>query len=294
MRRLTILGLAAIKAGESVDYLRRVVTLLQEVYESCDRLRLLRIFSNKPAQSDDETWYISNTMPAFEALVSLQLMGAYLAKRDRFEYLSALLTPLVHRAGANTTGEPKTLMAWWPIPGRKGEPARLSTRSGRTETCAERIGSDPVLKGLFGSPSQGIIALTQYEFILRFNSFVAGNRACLPGMDEYLKKCHAGTSFGFRDSMIPFERTPIFPIAISFLRAIERGKFNELTPYLFDPNFEGFLTKDPEVGQAALCKFLRAIDSDYFAWSMEVKHFLPIDDFWPPELSALLKKCSPE
>jgi hypothetical protein len=113
-------------------------------------------------------------------------------------------------------------------------------------------------------------------------------------MDEYLKKCHAGTSFGFRDSMIPFERTPIFPIAISFLRAIERGKFNELTPYLFDPNFEGFLTKDPEVGQAALCKFLRAIDSDYFAWSMEVKHFLPIDDFWPPELSALLKKCSPE
>jgi len=33
-------------------------------------------------------------MPAFEALVSLQLMGAYLAKRDRFEYLSALLTPL--------------------------------------------------------------------------------------------------------------------------------------------------------------------------------------------------------
>ena len=94
MRRLTILGLAAIKAGESVDYLRRVVTLLQEVYESCDRLRLLRIFSNKPAQSDDETWYISNTMPAFEALVSLQLMGAYLAKRDRFEYLSALLTPL--------------------------------------------------------------------------------------------------------------------------------------------------------------------------------------------------------
>ena len=83
-------------------------------------------------QSKSLREHISHTVPALETLISLHLIGAYIAKRGRYEYLRTLLTPDVNNTDWRQGWmSQKTPMAFWPIGTGDGELEELAKWGGR-------------------------------------------------------------------------------------------------------------------------------------------------------------------
>jgi BMFP domain-containing protein YqiC len=112
MHWLTLSGIYVVKNTGPTAFLDSVADLLKEVFDTSHQLLMVRSMVPYGATSDIEE-HVSHTVPALESLVSLWLIGAYLAKRNRFQYLRSLFRPDVYRAGQRSgEREKKTLMAF--------------------------------------------------------------------------------------------------------------------------------------------------------------------------------------
>jgi hypothetical protein len=91
MNRLTLLGLLMIKNSAHPNLFSLLLDLLAEVFESSHRLHALRLATPYGARSVKAVDHLSETLPAVETLITLHILGSYLVKRRRFQFLSLLL-----------------------------------------------------------------------------------------------------------------------------------------------------------------------------------------------------------
>ena len=287
MHWLTLAGLCVIKNDGPLEFSDALADLLKEVFEVSHYLE------NRPpwftylqvAQSTGE--HLSHTVPALESLVALSVIGSYCVKRNRLQHFRSLLRPDVYRAGGRrSTGEKKTLMAFWPLGHGSGEPDELRYRAGRISYCVKRISTDPVYLRLFGSAKLATAALCQWEFCLELNSYLATPNDDTAESYAYVAKTYPDMYFAFWPSLIAFTLENITSLALTFLSEIKKGRPTLLSLIFFDPVLTGVLLKPG--GDMILGRCLGNLASDSAQLHIQLHHFPPMV-FWPPELEAAMK-----
>jgi hypothetical protein len=286
MHWLTLAGIYIVKNSGPVPFLDAVGDLLQEVFESSHRLVALRRlvpYGEGVASVDD---HVSHTVPALESLTSLHLIGGYLAKRRRFEYLTSLFRSDVYTVTlTGNVEEKKRLMAFWPLGTGQGEPTDIRFRAGRINFCVARIATDSAYLKLFGSAGAATEALCQYEYCLELNSFMA-----FPGLGtnesaQYLERMYPHLNFYFWPSFIAFPFEYVYSLFSTVFAEITERKPQLLKLILFDPSLAGFLVK-PD-GVQAFLRFLDALANEQVGLFFEQRR-IPPHIFWPRDIQKAL------
>jgi hypothetical protein len=165
MHWLTLAGMYVVKNSGPTSFLDAVADLLKEVFDSSHRLRMLRAFVPYGLTVDCFEQHVSHTVPALESLLAMHLIGAYVAKRRRFQYLRSLLRVDVYRMVPSPgVAQQKAVMAFWPLGIGQGEPDELRFRAGKIDFCLRKVNSEARYRKLFGSVPAAMEALCQYDF----------------------------------------------------------------------------------------------------------------------------------
>jgi hypothetical protein len=296
MRRLASAGILVVKNGGPVQFLEQVLDLLKEVFESSHQLSMMQTafdmekvfveYQQGPPVTAGR--HLSHTVPALESLISLHLIGGYIFKRSRFEYVSSLLRADVYKAGPPTRGQTKKIpMCFWPLSEGRGEPEQLHHRAGRINLCVDRVDADQTYLKLFGSKRVVMDVLCQYEFCLELNSYLSESRDESARTAEYVAERYPDTSFRFWPSLIAFSFTPIMPLALKVYKEIAAGRSDFLKLLVFDPALAHLLINKPG-GTEVFGKFLRGLTGDRLELFNQQGRFPPMDD-WPKELTELMR-----
>jgi hypothetical protein len=132
MQKLTSAAIYTVKNGGPGEFLTMTAELLEEVYDTTDRFRFSYLCWLHPRglMPTSGTEHVSHTVPAFESLISLHLIGAYIVKRKRFEYLPEILRRVVRPAGREGTPDLSQPFTFWPL---RGAGVNLPRCGSRTE-----------------------------------------------------------------------------------------------------------------------------------------------------------------
>ncbi|MGB9485836.1 MAG: hypothetical protein WCD04_06975 [Terriglobia bacterium] len=295
MRRLASAGILVVKNGGPVRFLEQVLDLLKEVFESSHQLSMMQtafdmenVFrqyqQGSPAMASQ---HLSHTVPALESLISLHLIGGYIFKRNRYEYVSTLFRADVYQAGPRIGDQAKrTLMCFWPLFAGRGEPEQLNHVAGRINLCADRVSADQTFLRLFGSQRVAIDALCQYEFCLELNSYLSVSRDVSPATVGFVADHFPNIAFSFWPSLIAFPFRPIMPLALKVYREILARQSEFLKLLVFDPRMASVFTSNPG-GRAVYGRFLKGLVSEQQNLFLQQHRFPPMDD-WPKELKELM------
>ncbi len=286
MHWLTLSGLFIVKNAGQIDFLNMVVDLLKEVYDTSHVLFMLRSISPYGVTSETDEQHISHTVPAIESMVSSHLIGAYIAKRSRFEYLKSLFRADVQaedRFGERYKPRP---MAFWPISVQRGEHNDLRTTQGRLTYCLRRIETDTAYLRLFGSASVAMVQLCRHEFCLELNSFLAVSKDNSPESSAYAQKFYPGIDFAFYPGFFAYPLDYIHSLALTVFSEIKRKRRDFINLLVFDPTFTGFLTKDG--GDVLFARFLKGLAVDQGHFYLSMRRFTPYHT-WPKELDDAIR-----
>jgi hypothetical protein len=288
MHWLTLAGIYVVKNSGPVAFLDAVADLLKEVFDTSHDLVMVRSLTPYGATSSSVDEHVSHTVPALESLVSLHLIGAYLTKRSRFQYLRSLFRPDVYRAGQRLgEQEKKTLMVFWPLSWGCGEPDELRYCAGRINYCAKRVEADLSYRQLFGSVTAATAALCQYELCLELNSHLAMPSEDTQESSAYVSKMYPEIYFTFYPSLIAFPLEHIHGLALTIFSEIKKAKPELFKLILFDPALAGFLMKPGS--DMVFARFLSGLAGNQAQLYMEMRRFPPMQ-FWPKELDAAMKQ----
>jgi len=288
MHWLTLAGIYVVKNSGPVAFLDAVADLLKEVFDTSHQLVMARSLTPYGATSPSADGHVSHTVPALESLVSLHLIGAYLTKRKRFQYLRSLFRPDVYPAGQRLSQqEKKTLMAFWPLGLGCGEPDELQYRAGRINHCAKRIETDLSYLHLFGSVTAATGLLCQYELCLELNSHLAMPSDDTQESSAYVAKIYPEMYFTFWPSLIAFPLEHIHGLALTLFSEIRKAKPELLNLILFDPALAGFLTRPGS--DMVFARFLSGLACNQTQLHIEMRRSPPMQ-FWPKELEAAIKQ----
>ena len=300
IRRLAGAGILVVKNGGPVQFLEQVMDLLKEVFETSHQLRMLRTTyemekvlrgsqQGPPAKLAE---HLSHTVPALESLVSLHLIGGYIFKRSRFEYVRTVFRADVYWAGPELGDEAKRVpMCLWPLFEGRGEPEQLRFRAGRINLCADRVGVSETYLKLFGSKKAATDALCQYEFCLELNSYLSVPTGKSPESSAYVAQQYPDVVFDFWPSLIAFSLDPIMPLALKIYKEIVAARSNFVALLMFDPALASFLSKGPG-GAQIYGEFLRGLASDQAQLFLQQNRF-PLMPVWPKEIQELIRRKSP-
>jgi hypothetical protein len=287
MHWLTLAGICVVKNNGPISFLDAVGDLLKEVFDVSRQLEGSRFMARDGRISATREEHDSHTVPALESLCSLHLIGAYLTKRGRFQYLRSLFRIDVFKSsrGAFNQSE-RTLLVFWPLRRNQGEPKELAIRGGNISYSAKQIETDSTYRRLFGSTSAAIVALCQYEFCLELNSFVASANPDTQDSHAYVSKMYPEISFEFYPGLIAFRLDYVTDLALTLLKEIRTGKTRLLDLILFDPALVGFLKK-PE-SDMVFARFVSGLAGDAADFFMRLQRF-PLMVNWPKELNEAMK-----
>jgi hypothetical protein len=288
MRWTTLAAIYTIKNSGPIAFVDSVADLLKEIFETTHKLRVPRAVTPAGQISKNLEDHYSHTVPALESLISLHLIGAYIAKRNRFEYLRSVFRGEVYSTSWQGQHREKRLLAFWPLDFDVwyGEPEILRTWGGRLKLCASRVGIDVAYAKLFGSEKVTIEALCQYEFCLELNSFIAFP-ALSPETGVYLQQSHPNTNFFFRPQLIAFTLAPLSDLATKLYAEIEPARPSLLQLILFDPALAAMMTKPG--ADKIFGMFLDDLSKSHAQLWMAQRHFPP-DWGWPSDLAKALKR----
>jgi len=289
MHWVTLAGIFTIKNNGPVSFLEAVVHLLQEVFETTHKLRLPRYITAQGQLSKALEDHISHTAPALESLIALHLIGAYLAKRGRFEYFKSLLSPDVYNAswegGSQTRKKP---MAFWPLDNLSyGEPEDLGKWGGRLRLCTSRAMNDGALRKLFGTENATMDVLTQHEFCLELNSFVSFPELC-PETGDAVRQLHPGIAYEFRADFLSESLEPVHRLSAALLAETKRSRSQLLSTIMLDLAVSSIMVKP---GSTVFTDFLDHLAHQHSQIYLARQRFTPISSAWPKEISDELKRA---
>jgi hypothetical protein len=283
---LTLAGLYTVKNSGPISFLNDVVDLLQEIFETMHQLQTPKAVVAQGQRSRTTEEHISHTVPALESLISLHLIGAYIAKRIRFEYLRSLFRAEVHSTGWDLSRSwKKRPMVFWPMSFVFGEPSELDNYGGRIELCANRVATDSAYHKLLGTEKSTIDALCQYEFCLELNSFIAFPQLS-PETGNTVKQMYPDLSFEFRPDFLAFPLVPVHGLAEALFREVKQGKPQLMQLIVFDKGLVPSLVKPGAL--AVFAEFLDAIARDHGQVFLNQRRFTPMSSSWPKALGEEL------
>jgi len=285
VRWVTLAGIYIVKCSGPTGYFDSIADLLTEIFDSTHSLQMPRFVVPLGQTSQNIEQHISHTVPALESLISLHLIGAYVARRNRFQYLRSLLRGEVFASGWQGQDWKKQVMAFWPLSMNppSGEPEELTRYGGRITLCAARVRNDSGYTKLFGSERATIDALCQYEFCLELNSFLA-IPALSPDTGAYIAKIYPNLDFTFRPDMFAFELNPLHDLAKALFTEIKRSQPVLLKQILFDAGLVSILNRPGSEGIFAT--FLDSVSKERGEVSMILRRFSASG--WPLDLAKEL------
>jgi hypothetical protein len=241
IRWLTLLGIYTVKNEGPVAFLEAVVDLLNEIFETANKLRIpSREFHHEQPEGSDDG-YDSNTVPALESLISLHLIGSYIVKRKRFEYFRSLFRAEARGAGFRSPTD-RGMVVFWPL-NSEGEGQELRAWGGRLRLCGNKVQNDLAIQKLFGSEPATIDALCQYELCLELNSSLAVSSQFSQETAAYVKQAHPDLNFYFRADFPAFPLTAVEGLAKELLNEVKQSRPRLLKEILFDPVLTVHMTK---------------------------------------------------
>ena len=285
MHWLTLSGLFVVKNAAPTNLLEMVVDLLKEVYDSTHSLVMLRSISAYGVSSDSDEQHISHTVPMIESMVSVHIIGSYVAKRERFSYLKTLLgieAQAEDRYGDKFSPRP---LAFWPITTQFGEHIELRTVQGRLNYCLRRIETDSTYIRLFGSISAATIHMCRYEFCLELNSFFSVCRNESPESVTYMQQTYPEIDFRFVPGFIAFHLEYVHSLALRIFSDIKKKKRDFLNLLAFDPVIAAVLTKD----DILFARFLKSLVATQAQFYLEMRRFAPVHS-WPKDLDDAIRR----
>lgn|SRR6266404_1620254 len=288
VRWLTLAGIYTVKYGGPVAFLDTVSDLLSEVFETTHRLRTPREIVPQGQTSRSIEEHISHTVPALESLTALHLIGAYIAKRRRFEYLRSVFRGEAFSTGWQGQDWKKRPIAFWPLDMdiAHGEPAELRSWGGRLNFCSSRVRTDVAYRKLLGSETATIEALCQYEFCLELNSFIAMPNLS-PETAAYVTQLYPHLNFVFHADLISFSLQPLSDLASGIFNEVKQAKPKLLKQILFDSTLAVQMTKPG--ADKIFGHFLDDLSRSH-AQLYLAKHHFPPDSGWALDLANELKR----
>jgi hypothetical protein len=288
LRWLTHAGVLTVKNAGPKSFLNSVSDLLRETFEISHQLLRLHSLNIYGFNTRREGEHFSHVSPAIAAATACHTIGAYLAKRKRFEYFTCLTRQDVQSASWQGEEMKKHVLAFWPIELGVGfgEPKLLSTWGGRIKYCARQIQIDPVIAPLFGSESDSIGAMCQYEFCLELNSFLA-MPAHSGQIGAYIEKTHPSINFIFNPVFYAFTLDYIREIVAALFWEIKSGKPSMLKQVVWEPSAATSLAS--QTGLKLFADFLDGIARDQAQWFISSGRAFPPMFNWPSTLRDELK-----
>jgi hypothetical protein len=286
MHWLTLAGICVVKNNGPISFLDAVSDLLKEVFEVSRQLESVR-FMLRQGQVSTADEHLSHSVPALESLASLHLIGGYIAKRGRFQYLRSLFRSDVFNSRRYAFDpSAKALLVFWPLRRNQGEPSDLAVRGGNITYCVKKIETDSTYRRLFGSAKASTIALCQYELCLELNSYLATDNTDTKESHAYVASMYPDISFVFIPGLIAFPLEYIADLALTLFNEIKTGKTRLLDLILFDPVFAGSLKKAGS--DMVFARFLSSLESVAEKLEIELSHF-PSTVHWPKELAEAMQ-----
>lgn len=291
IQRLTYVGTLVVKYEGSPALLRQVVSLASEVFENSRRMDGLKNSTAYGQSPQATTEHLSHTMPALDCLTAFHLIGAYVTKRRRFQYVSVLLEQTAGEIGSREISvrddSKQRLIAFWPWRGGWGEPELLHHASGRLEFCMTRVVEDPALFGLFGSKESTLKALCEYEMILELNSFLAVKDDKSPASVDFVKSKYGGIDFSFWPSFVAFSIENVSELAAVIYDDLVLQGGRTAVQMLFDASLVKFLTST--AGRSIFLWFIDDVKNTHDRLMMQLHRF---GDFasWPRKLANALEQ----
>jgi len=288
MHWVALAGIYTVKNSGPVEFLDAVVDLLKEVFETTHSLRTPRAIVPQGQISQSIEDHVSHTVPALESLISLHLIGAYLTKRKRFEYLRSVFRANVFSTGWQGQHQTKRLLAFWPLDMGigNGEPQILRKWGGRLKLCAGRVKTDLAYVRLFGSEKSTIDSLCQYEFCLELNSFLAIPKLS-PESGSAITQLYPNINFAFHPDLIAFPLEPLHDLATELMAEIKYAKPKLLSLILFNSVLIVPMTKPG--ADKVFGSFLDSLTKGHGQLWLAEHHFPPESD-WPLDLANELKR----
>jgi hypothetical protein len=286
MQRLILLCLSIVKYRGPVELFDRCLELIRETYEASHKLDALRLSTERNSQSTDLDGHLSHTTVALESLIATYVVGAYLTRRRRFEYLRSLVALQVFKAGLDLDQQKaKYPLAMWPIHLTWGEPASLKYRAGRVDICVGRILQDPTVRGFFGDEEGAQTAVIEFEFVMELNSFLAVDTSRSPETAQFMKENYPATDFSFWPSLIAFDLRYIMGIAGELFSDFESGSAEPLAHVLLHPTEAKLLAGS---GREIYLRFLRGLQEQHERLMLELHRF-PGYVYWLNNLQEAFK-----
>jgi hypothetical protein len=229
-------------------------------------------------------------VPALESMTALEIIGAYVAKRTRFQYAKSLYRAVV----IATKEHPSRLgqrapLACWPLRREQGEPKEVRNRAGQIAYSANKVETDVAFRKLFGSSP--IASFCQHELCVEFNSWLACGSDDTKDSTAYISNTYPGLTFVFYPSLIAYPLENIGELALAIYTEIKTGKFQLLNLILFDPSLSGFLKKPGS--DLAFARMMSNLVSDSSQLHMQLYHFPPTVQ-WSPVLLDAMKLARPK
>jgi hypothetical protein len=278
MRWLTLAGIFTVKNAGPKSFLAMVSNLIREAFEVSHRLLALHSITVYGFNSRREGERFSHISPAIDAVTASHVIGAYIAKRKRFEYFVGLTRHEVHSASWQGTEAKKYMLPFWPIELHAGfgEPTLLTEWGGRIRYCNHQVRLDPLVGSLFGAEADTIKALCDHEFCLELNSFFSLPTHSGP-IGAAVEKEHPNTVFAFTPLFLAFDLENIRELAVSVFENVKQGRLEALRDFFWQQSTVALLVT-PE-GLKLFGKFLDALTGE------QTKRFLRSGRVFPPIFS---------
>lgn len=288
MQRLILLCIQLIKFRTNHALFGHAIDLLIETFKTSNKLTAIQRTSPKGLSKNIDE-HVSSTIPALESLIGIFTIGAYIAKRRRFDYLPFLLRQDVAIAGFDYPDESvRKSITMWPLRIGWGEPEVLQRRGGKINLVLSRILLDPAILQLFGSEEEALRALIGYEFLVEFNSHLGIEQELSPETCKYMQAKYAGVNFAYHADFIAFDLGYVAEMAsevFSRLQSVE-----QLTPMVWDPLEARIFASD--LGRLSYLQFLKAVQEAHATLSMELNRF-PSYTHWPKPLQEAMNALPP-
>jgi hypothetical protein len=284
MRWLTLAGIFTVKNAGPKSFLEMVSNLIREAFEVSHRLLALHSITVYGFNSRREEEHFSHISPAIDAVTASHVIGAYIAKRRRFEYFISLTHHEVHSASWQRTEAKKYMLSFWPIELRAGfgEPKLLTDWGGRIRYCNHQVRLDPLVGSLFGAEVDTIRALCDYEFCLELNSFFSLPAHSGP-IGAAVEKAHPNIAFSFTPLFLAFNLENVRELAVSVFENVKQRRLEALRDFFWQQSTVPMLVS-PE-GFKLFGRFLDALTGEQTQWFAQNGRVFPPMFSWPKPVS---------
>jgi hypothetical protein len=229
------LGLLIIKYDFEIDWLRSVIDVLMEAFESSGGLQRLK--SGQPInQPGSIPWW----RPPFEIYIALRCLTAYALGRDRPRFLEVILPRFVARLAVGERRDVRTPFLFWPLP--PGIISEAEWSDGRsTFYWKERISA--AWGKYFRSFEKFLGPACELELLLEFNSYLGTNTINDPAIKEWLVTNKKGMSFIYNPDLFAYDLHWTVPMAERLCDLIASDKpfpsYLAVVPALIETIYKG-------------------------------------------------------